>query len=307
MTEDSCLRILTQAAKMGVKEVAFSGGEPLVWPHVAAAVEKAEQLGFQISLYTSGNIDKQGATLRGLSRLGLTRVVFSMFGASEESHERVTRIRGSLQRTIDAIEEAKKAGLETEIHFVPMAHTFTELPGIAEVAKRLGVTRISVLRFVPQGRGHLIRRHVLSKVQNLRLKKMIEELRGNGIEIRTGSPYNFLLLNQQPACCSGVDRLIIGPELKAYPCDAFKQVEAEELVGSGEFSSLAECSLQECWDKSPYLNAVRTYLTTPFSEPCGSCEMLEKCLSGCLAQKALAHGDLKKRPDPMCLHGRAAK
>jgi radical SAM protein with 4Fe4S-binding SPASM domain len=186
-----------------------------------------------------------------------------------------------------------------------MAKTFEELPALADIAQKRGVTCISILRFVPQGRGHLVRRYALTRIQNMRLKRIIEDLRSTGIQIRTGSPYNVLLLNERPGCYSGTDRLIIGPELRAYPCDAFKQIEAEELVGTDSFASLADCTLKECWEQSAYLNAVRDHLAEPFVPPCDDCELLEKCLSGCLAQKVLAYGGLKKRPDPMCLRGKA--
>ena len=138
-------------------------------------------------------------------------------------------------------------------------------------------------------------------MQNFELKRIIESLRKKGYIIRTGSPFNFLLLNNQPACCSGINRLIIGPDLSIFPCDAFKQIKAEEIVHTIEFSSLESYSLKECWDKSPYLGVIRNYLTTDFSEPCKSCINIKKCLSGCLAQKFITYGDLKKIPDPFCI------
>jgi radical SAM protein with 4Fe4S-binding SPASM domain len=141
----------------------------------------------------------------------------------------------------------------------------------------------------------------MSKAQNLELRRMIKSLRTNGHNIRTGSPYNFLMVNQEVCCPSGIDRLIVGPDLRIYPCDAFKQVKAEGLVGTLDYSTLDGRSLRECWDRSPFLEAVRKYLTTPFADECASCRALEWCASGCLAQKVLASGDMRKQPDPDCI------
>ncbi len=301
MEEADCLRVLAEAAAMCVETVAFSGGEPLIWAPINRCLAGASEAGLQVSVYTCGNFPEQGAVMRSLKTCGVRKVMFSLFGAREVIHERITRITGSFGLTLAAISAARDAGLACEIHFVPITDNYQELAGIAEIAMQSGAERVSVLRFVPQGRGHLIKKHALSRLQNLQLKRAIEELRRNGVEVRTGSPYNFLLLNDQPECSSAIDRLIIGPSLNVYPCDAFKQVEAEELVGTDAYSCLAQCSLQDCWDKSPYLKAVREYLTTPFGKPCDTCDVLEQCLSGCLAQKVLTHGDLGKRPDPMCL------
>jgi radical SAM protein with 4Fe4S-binding SPASM domain len=200
-----------------------------------------------------------------------------------------------------AIRHAIDAGLHTELHFVPMASNYRQLAPLAEIAKRIGVQRISVLRFVPQGRGAAIGQEVLSPDQNRELRAVIQRLVRQGHNIRTGSPYNFLMLRKKPECAAGIDRLTIAPDLRIYPCDAFKQVKAERIVNTARMSSLKGASLKDCWDKSPYLLKIREFLTTDFGEPCRSCDALNRCVSGCLAQKFLAHGHLKKAPDPMCL------
>jgi radical SAM protein with 4Fe4S-binding SPASM domain len=109
------------------------------------------------------------------------------------------------------------------------------------------------------------------------------------------------MVDENPKCCAAIDRLIVGPDMRLYPCDAFKQVKAEQIVGTIDFSCARTTSLGECWEKSPFFEAVREYLTTPFASECASCHELERCLSGCLAQKVIAAGDMEKRPDPGCL------
>lgn len=301
ISEDACRRIVNEAIAMGVKELTFSGGEPLVWGPIFDVTRHAADNGLSVVVYTSGNVPKIEGAMRSLKAGGVQRCVFSLFGASDKVHERVTRIGGSFRKTLAAISAARKVGLAREVHFVPLAQNLGELDGIARLAKGRKVARISVLRFVPQGRGQLIKSHTLTNLQNLTLKRNIERLRGDGFDIRTGSPYNFLMLNDQPKCCSAIDRLIVGPDLRIYPCDAFKQVEAEELIGTKEYSCLDARSLEDCWTKSPYLLAIREHLTTPFEPPCDGCTALERCLSGCLAQKVVVHGNLNKRTDPMCL------
>ena len=301
MLREDCLSILNQAISIGVRKVAFSGGEPLLWEHLRSMVELASSARLHVTLYTSGNVDHIEPMMIGLAKSGLNTVVFSIFGADQQSHERLTRGAGSFQKTLQAIEAAGKAGLERELHFVPLSNNFMMLTDIAELSKSLNIPKISVLRFVPQGRGHLIAGRTLSRLQNVQLRRTILALRNKGYDIRTGSPYNFLMLNSQPACCSAIDRLIIGPDLRIYPCDAFKQIAPEEVVGAKTLDTLANDTLEECWENAPYLQAVRKYLTTAFTDPCKSCNELELCLSGCLAQKVLLEGNLDKRKDPACL------
>jgi pyrroloquinoline quinone biosynthesis protein E len=303
MTRGDCLSILADAVGLGVRDVAFSGGEPLLWPHLSDAVEAAVKARLNVTIYTSGAVEEFSRNAERLHVLGVSRFVFSLFGATPFSHDRTTRKAGSLERTKSAMRDALAAGLTTELHFVPMSSNYRELSDVVRLAREFGASRLSVLRFVPQGRGVLIRDRTLNRVQNLELRRQILALRKEHGDdfVRTGSPYNFLLLNDQPACSAAIDRLIIGPDLRLYPCDAFKRIGASELVKSAQWSSLTETSLSECWERSPYLKAVRTYLTTDFEDPCASCCLLEKCLSGCLAQKVIANESLDKRSDPHCL------
>ncbi|MCK4500157.1 SPASM domain-containing protein, partial [Candidatus Babeliales bacterium] len=192
-------------------------------------------------------------------------------------------------------------GLETEFHFVPLANTYKALPNIANKARAMGVKRVSILRLVPQGRGVASKDAQLNNAQNVELRQTINDLRADGHDIRLGSPYNFLMLRKKPQCLSGIDRITIGPDSKIYPCDAFKQVTPEQLNVCADFSDLSKNSLQDCWDKSPYLGVIRDYLMTDFADDCAMCKKLKECLSGCMAQKFHRFGSLKKCADPMCM------
>jgi radical SAM protein with 4Fe4S-binding SPASM domain len=298
-----CFSILGDAATMGAREVAFSGGEPLLWPHICDAVDAAAKHGLNVTVYTSGNAEDFKNKTTRLHGLGASKFIFSVFGTTVATHEQITRKAGSFERTKAAMQDAHAIGLDTELHFVPMSGNYRELTNVALLARSLGASRVSVLRLVPQGRAALIRHRALNRVQNLELRRQIQALRNeHGQEfIRTGSPYNFLMLNDKPGCWAAIDRVIIGPDLRLFPCDAFKNIGASELVGTESWSSVAQSSLPDCWAKSPYLEAVRAYLTTDFAEPCDSCKVLHRCVSGCLAQKAITYGSLEKKTDPDCL------
>jgi radical SAM protein with 4Fe4S-binding SPASM domain len=302
MSRSDCLRIVDEAAAMGAKEMAFSGGEPLSWPYLAEAVAGAVQRGLRVTVYTSGSVDGFAVKANDLKMAGVNRLVFSVFGGTSTSHERVTRVAGSFARTRASIRMAKTLGLNPEIHFVPMSTNYRELPLVASMAREDGASTISVLRLVPQGRGYLLRRRILSRVQNLELRRMVLALRKEGFGVRTGSPYNFLMVNKEPGCWAAIDRLVIGPDMRLYPCDAFKRIESDQLVGTSELSELSSSRLDDCWRGSPYLNAVRAFLETDFEDPCAPCPALDRCLSGCLAQKVIASGRLCKVADPDCLN-----
>lgn len=295
-----CQRIIDEAAALGVREISFSGGEPLLWPSLLKAIGHAVSYGMKTSLYSSGTVS-DCSIFSELKNVGLQRIIFSLFGAGSGAHEIVTGISGSYNQTLISVSASNQAGLDTELHFVPLSHNYKILGDMAELAKANDINRISVLRLVPQGRAKTTDQNLLTKDQNIHLRSVIASLREEGHDIRTGSPYNFLMLKEKPQCNSGIDRLTIGPDLRIFPCDAFKQLPPSELGITDEYSTLFNNSLADCWEKSPYLNSVRKYLSSDFASECASCPSLEKCNSGCVAQKIHAHGSMVKTPDPMCL------
>jgi pyrroloquinoline quinone biosynthesis protein E len=300
MSPAAANRILGQAAAMGVREIAFSGGEPLLWRDLPSAVLRCSDLGMEPVVYSSGNVEHKASAMDRLHSAGAVRVIFSLLGGSPAAHDRMTGTAGSFAKTLECVEEANTAGLEFEFHFVPMSQNYQELPAVVSIGRAKGAVRVSVLRFVPQGRGKTEPGLALSRKQNLRLRRMILGA-GRNFEIRTGSPYNFLLVNSQSRCLAATDRLSIAPDQSIYPCDAFKQIKSVQICGTDKYSRLDAWSLRECWEESPYLRAVRRSLGSGVPPTCSVCSLLAQCGSGCLAQKFIAYGSLRPSADPMCL------
>jgi len=126
-----CFRILKEASSVGVRQVAFSGGEPLLWPGLPEGVTLAARLGLDVTVYTSGNVEDFHSMASQLHSAGASRLVLSVFGGTAATHEWITRKAGSFERTMTAIEAASQIGLQTEIHFVPMSGNYQELKDVA--------------------------------------------------------------------------------------------------------------------------------------------------------------------------------
>lgn len=300
MELEAAQSIVRQAAEMGVAETAISGGEPLLWSGIEELLELCHRLEMHTTVYTSGVVDDSKKAMEQLKALGIRRVVFSFFSSYAEVHDKVTRTKGSWEQTLAAVQVARAVDLPVEFHFVPMNLNYACLRKLAAHAMNLGVRQISVLRLVPQGRAKCDGNLLLSGADNLRLREIIEDAKKH-CRIRLGSPYSIFHTSDSPNCMAGVDRLTISPNLRIYPCDAFKRIESKKIVGTEEFSRLDKWSLSECWGHSPYLRAIREHLLQPFTFPCSECDDLSSCRSGCPAQKYLACGELSRVPDPMCL------
>ena len=311
LTREVVLSLLNQASELEVKSIVLSGGEPLLWPWITDAVKACSTLGLRSSIYSTGiNLTDDGAKeIVALTNHGLSRVIFSLYSPFKPQHEGITRKSGSFDKTLTVMQELGKTRIEREIHFVPLKVNYKHLAQLIELAKDSGISKVSILRFVPQGRGVVLKksREMLTHKETVELRKLILNCREHyDIEIRLGSPYNILLLNDEIDCIAARKTLCIGPNGNIYPCDAFKNIEPSEIGLDDTYHNILEHSLGECWTQSKYLNTIRRYLSTPFGQPCAHCLYLKHCKSGCLAQKVIEQesiedGNIIKRPDPLCL------
>ena len=80
--------------------------------------------------------EKQAARLR---HLGVEQVQISVYSHRAEVHDAITKLPGSLRRTIRAIRFLKAQGLKVSIANVLMAGNFSDQPGVMALADELGV------------------------------------------------------------------------------------------------------------------------------------------------------------------------
>jgi radical SAM protein with 4Fe4S-binding SPASM domain len=291
--------LIRDAKLLNAKEIIFSGGEPLEWEPLCRCLELCKDLGLKTCVYTTCNSFYQNEKLRkDFIKSGVDNIVVSLFGANQKEHEKVTRIYGSFEKTIQGIKSLSQTGINISVHFVAMKQNWRQLAGVVDLVENLKVKKVSVLRFVPHGRGEIVK-----DIQNLNreelkeLKREIIRLRENpNVFIRVGSPFNILSLETDVDCEAGICRIIIGSDGIVYPCDAFKNV-----IPEGKFISVYEGSLKEIWEKSEYLNDIRQKLKQGLCSTCRMCVNHMKCKGGCLAQKIIRFNGKYDIPDPDCI------
>lgn len=290
--------------KLGVNELVLSGGEPLAYAGLEELVSIGAA-GASLSIYTTGHARDGKAVAASewqrMATLGAARAIFSLQGAEPETHDRVTRVAGSFGVTSASIKAAVEAGLEAELHFVPMTRNFRELPRLVDLALSLGVRQLSLLRFVPHGRGRpFAGRVALGPAQRRELCTLLDQNEDRGVSLRLGSPYSILGRSSDVRCKAAVQCMTIGPDGKAYPCDAFKGIEPADIGLEDDYHNVTDTSVRAVWERSQYFAAVRAHLQEGFGETCSNCEYVSQCKSGCLAQKVIRYGKLTHRPDPEC-------
>lgn len=294
-------RLIGQAYDLGCRKIFFSGGEPLFYPYIESLIEHCHSKRLETKLYSTGIESDQPFQPIGIERLrylnsrGLESIAFSLYASEHHIHDLITDSPGSFIATATAIQNAVLAGMETEVHFVATRLNIGELARLSDFLSILGVKRISVLRFVPQGRGKYNSEGLIpTDTDFLKLREIIVSIRQRSqVSLRLGSPFNFLLLGSPSACTSGRDRMIIDAHGLAHPCDALKQV-----AFSDRFNNALITPLKQIMDKDSLFSQVRQLCTSP---ECKACPDFKICRGGCLAQAILSNGGPCAGRDPACL------
>jgi MoaA/NifB/PqqE/SkfB family radical SAM enzyme len=102
MTTPEIRGLLAQLEQSGVFFLTISGGEPLVRRDCFEILEVARSLGFNVKLKTNAVLIKEQEA-RKLRALGVEQVQISVYSDRPEVHDAITKVPGSLQRTVAAI------------------------------------------------------------------------------------------------------------------------------------------------------------------------------------------------------------
>ncbi|MCC6861339.1 MAG: radical SAM/SPASM domain-containing protein, partial [Bryobacterales bacterium] len=91
--------------------------------------------------------------IAGFQRAGVARMAVSLDGPDAASHDGFRRVEGSFARTVFALEEARRIGLETQINTTVTRHNRSRLDEIADLVERSGARLWSVFFLVVTGRA----------------------------------------------------------------------------------------------------------------------------------------------------------
>jgi MoaA/NifB/PqqE/SkfB family radical SAM enzyme len=151
---DSIRRVLDDARELGFHSVQFTGGDPLVSPLCAQAVEYAAALGIpRIELYTNGLglNDRLYAQLKACS----VAFSFSFYSADARAHDAITRTPGSQRRTLAAIKRVLADGVPARVSVIVMDENRDQIEATRALLLGLGLSEASIAMDVQRsvGRG----------------------------------------------------------------------------------------------------------------------------------------------------------
>jgi AdoMet-dependent heme synthase len=130
--------LLAEMADAGVFILTLSGGEIFLRKDLFEILEHARTLTFCIKLKTNAVLIREAQAAR-LRDLGVQSVQISIYSHRPEVHDAITKVRGSLQRSIQAVRFLKSQGLRVILANVLMTENMQDYRCVRELALSLGV------------------------------------------------------------------------------------------------------------------------------------------------------------------------
>jgi AdoMet-dependent heme synthase len=255
--------ILDQLAAAGTLFLIFSGGELLLRKDFFEILAYARSLEFDVKLKTNAILLGEHEAAR-IQQLGVRQVQVSIYSHRAEVHDGITKVRGSLARSIAAIQFLTARGLRVHIANVLMRQNAADYPGVRALAQSLGVECSIDPTITPKMDGDTS--IVSLRMDTPQLLRVFTDrsLVGDGF-CSSPPPADAETLDALP-CSAGHTACYISPYGDIYPCVQFP-------LPSG---NLRRQRFDQIWSDSPQLDEVRAIRMRDLPT-CSSCNLVSNC------------------------------
>jgi radical SAM protein with 4Fe4S-binding SPASM domain len=293
-----------QAVALGAMWVLISGGEPLLREDFPEIYLSLKRKGLLVSVFTNATLLRD-EHIELFKKYPPRDIEITVYGASQETYERVTRRPGSFAAFTNGLERLLENGVKIRLKAMAIRSNFHELPAIAAFCR---AHTKDYFRFDPQ----------------LHLRFDRDEVRNDEIKAERLTPEEIVALERADeerfdALQKGCDKLI-REEFSHIGCDHLFHCGA----GNGSFNisydgkfrlcsslwapetmyDLRRGSLREAWEQHvPKVRDMRSP-RREFLESCRKCALVNLCL-WCPAHSYLETGEMDTPIDYFCQVARA--
>lgn len=272
-----CVNILEQLAGSGTLFLTFSGGEIFLRKDFEEILVAARRLHFDISLKSNALlITAERAEM--LKRNGVRRVQISVYSDEPAIHDAITKVPGSLRRSLAAIPLLQEHGLHVKLACPLMKQNLLAYRGVMALAERLGVPYVLDMTITPMmdgGQGPLAHRvspdallpvledETLHACGTRAKARELESIPATGSAVSSGlesSAYNDL------PCSAGHNSCYISPYGDVFAC-------VQLPIPTG---NLRSTSFEQIWKHAPALDRIRSVRESALPI-CSSCEIRTYC------------------------------
>lgn len=286
------VRVIREAARLGVLQLHLSGGEPLVREDLAELVRVASEEGLYTNLITSG-VGLDEARVQELRDSGLGAVQLSV-QAAEARLAREVAGGDFWEAKARAARYIRAAGLSLSMNVVLHRRNLHQVRSLMEMAESMGAERLELANTQYYGWALLNRDYLMPDREALeRAEQEVQDFRRRGSRMEVLWVVPDYYAGFPKPCMGGWGRwqLTVAPDGRVLPCPVAYVIPALELP------SVNTSDLEWVWYRSPAFQRFRG--DGWMQEPCRRCPRRHEDFGGCRCQAFLLTGD-PAATDPAC-------
>lgn len=307
LTTQEGFGLLEQIRDLGNPIVVFTGGDPLKRPDLFRLLERSVQLGLRTTVTPSATPLLTRAAVARFKDVGVSRMAVSLDGPDAASHDGFRGVAGSFSRTMAALADARRIGLETQINSTATQLNRGKLPAMAELVEASGAKLWSVFFLVVTGRA--LAEDDLSAEEYERVFSFLYEtsLRGR-FDIKTTEAPHYRRYAAQQRKLRGEQRVETGPSMIARHAGINDGKGLVFVSHTGEVypsgflevsgGNVRETTLAEAYRNSSPFRLLRD--VDQLEGKCGECEFKRLC--GGSRSRAMAATGSYLASDPRCVY-----
>jgi pyrroloquinoline quinone biosynthesis protein E len=287
------LDVIQQAAQLGIVQIGFTGGEPLLRQDLESLVTAAATNRIYSTLVTSG-IALSPARASRLQECGLDHIQISIQNSRAVESDAIAGTR-SFEEKIAAARLVKALGFPLTLNVVLHRQNLDRIEEILDLCKALNADRVELAHTQYYGWALHNRAGLLPTPDQLeRAERAIANARQ-----QCNHPMGIVYVmpdyyGKYPKPCMGGwgrQAMVIAPNGNVLPCHV-----ASSIPGL-TFANVGDCPLEWIWFESEAFNRFRG--TNWMGDPCRSCPRNTVDFGGCRCQALLLTGDATAT-DPVC-------
>ena len=138
MSNDEWLKLAEEAKEQGMLYLLLTGGEPFLHPGFRELYEKLSGMGFILSINTNGTLIDDDV-IRWLTDRPPCRINITLYGASEDTYEKLCGRADGYDRVKHAIEGLQKAGISVKLNCSLTPYNVCDLEEMVRFADERGM------------------------------------------------------------------------------------------------------------------------------------------------------------------------
>ena len=247
LTTPQIFEALRKIADFGVLYLTLTGGEAMCHRDFWAIADEARRLGMILRIYTNGYLMADPAVVKKIKALNPMEVEVSLHGARPESHDALTKIKGSFAKTVKALENLVAEEVKVNLKCPITKLNQNELFEVKALAKRIGLYVTFDAVITPKDDGDLS--HMWLRPDDDVLRKYWGEWYADLHDGKVPPRANHCASEGATAVCgSARGGFTLDPYGNILPCVAFRKPAGNILEVQ---------NLDQIWRTSPVLNKVR--------------------------------------------------